>query len=93
LQDPNDVLYEPLLREMTQLNVMISLGQRQDWLKVYLHQLIARCKTEKLKKAAMMALRDVTMTRERSSELRVDGRKLEEAVSLLPTELSRVVPF
>jgi len=88
LQHPNDVLYKPLLREMKQLSVTIPLDERRDWLKIYLQRLIAQSKTERLKEAATMALREVTMTCERrsSNELRIDGRKLEEAASLLPTE-------
>ncbi|RLU17025.1 hypothetical protein DMN91_011094 [Ooceraea biroi] len=89
LRDPSNIVYEPLLREMMQLrNVTIPPHERQVWLQIYLQQMIAQNKTEELKEAATMALREINMNHEDFSEkLRASRARFKEAVSLLPNDL------
>lgn len=86
LQDPNNVIYKPLLQQVNKLqDVMVSPDKRQDWLEKYLEEIIAKNET-KLARAALMALKEIRYDENSDEESRASKTRISEAVLFLPDE-------
>ncbi|XP_029178728.1 uncharacterized protein LOC114946420 [Nylanderia fulva] len=85
LQDPNNVVYKPLLRQVSELQVIISPDERQDWLEKYLEEIVVKKKT-KLSRAALMALKEIRYDENSDEESRASKTRIKEAVLFLPDE-------
>jgi len=86
LQDPSNVVYKPLLREVSKLqNVTVSSDERQAWLQSYLEEIVAKNETEKLTEAALMALKEIGYENP-DEETRASETRIREALSFLPID-------
>lgn len=87
LQDPSNVVYKPLLREVNELrNVTVLSDERQVWLQSYLEDIVAKNKTKKLVEAALMALKEIGYDEYTDEETRVSKARINEALSFLPID-------
>lgn len=87
LQDPNNIVYQPLLLEISKLrNLTISPEERQTWLQNYLQQIIANNETEDLTKAASMILNEITYDESLDEVSHASKERIAKAVSSLPIE-------
>ncbi|XP_050454591.1 uncharacterized protein LOC126853143 isoform X2 [Cataglyphis hispanica] len=87
LQDPSNVVYKPLLREVNELrNVTVLSDERQVWLQSYLEEIIAKNKTRKLTEAALMTLKEIGYDEYMDEEARASKARISEALSFLPID-------
>lgn len=85
LQDPSNIIYQPLLLKMRQLqNLTISPDDRQVWLQNYLQQIIDEDESEDLTRAASMILKEITFGENLSEVSRANKKRIGKAISLLP---------
>lgn len=87
LQDPSNVVYKPLLREVNELrNVTVLSDERQVWLQSYLEEIVAKNKTRKLTEAALMTLKEIGYDEYVDEEARASKARINEALSFLPID-------
>lgn len=85
LQDPSNIVYQPLLLEISKLrNLTISSEERQAWLQSYLQQIIDEDETEDLTKAASMILKEIMYDESLNEVSRASRERIGKAVSSLP---------
>ncbi|XP_077279628.1 uncharacterized protein LOC143907024 [Temnothorax americanus] len=87
LQDPSNIIYQPLLLEISKLqNPTILPDERQAWLQSYLQQIIDENESEDLTKAASMMLEEIAYDESQDEASRPSRQRIGTAVSLLPMD-------
>ncbi|XP_072762541.1 uncharacterized protein [Anoplolepis gracilipes] len=87
LQEPSNVAYKPLLREVRKLrNVTVSSDKRQAWLQNYLKKIVAKNETKELMEAALMALKEIEYDENLNAKTRASQARISEALSFLPID-------
>ncbi|KYM94938.1 hypothetical protein ALC62_14533 [Cyphomyrmex costatus] len=88
LQDPSNIIYQPLLLEISKLkNLTISPEEQQTWLQEYFQQIIDKNEEENLTKAASMMLREITFKESLNDEESRDSKeRIGKALSVLPMD-------
>lgn len=86
LQDPSNIIYQPLLLEISKLKNVISPDERQAWLQSYFQQIIDKNESENLTKAASMILQELACNENVDEMSRASKERISEAVSFLPVD-------
>jgi len=87
LQDPSNIIYQPLLLDISKLkNVTILPEERQAWLQNYFQQIIDNNEMNNVTKAASMILREITYDESLDEASRASRERIGEAISVLPMD-------